>query len=185
MAQRELRLCVSRRTVVCTFASPALWACQAMANPIGMSLLFQNKGSFGIGVRRFDPDGHRGPVPGALGPGGGGAQMSFMPGDSNRPVPRFVEITWWQETLESIELQKSVEMPKGSISKEIWADFLRRQDEVRAKGLTFHRTVDLTSVITPALLAEVRSNPRGTNLKLLVLFGNGNVTIKALAEKWR
>ena len=57
--------------------------------PLGVTLLFLNVGSEPIGVKRFDPDGRRGPVPGALGRGGG-KQMAFMAGDSEHGVPQFL-----------------------------------------------------------------------------------------------
>jgi hypothetical protein len=68
-------------------------SCRVDDKPIGMSLLFQSAGR-PVGVQRFDPDGMRGPVPGAV--GGmyprGGAIMSFMPGDSKRGIPKFVDV---------------------------------------------------------------------------------------------
>lgn len=56
--------------------------------PVGMTLLFKVRA--GVVVRRFDPEGVRGPVPGAVGGmfPGGGAVMSFMPGDSGRGLPK-------------------------------------------------------------------------------------------------
>ncbi len=76
-----------------TCLSSFLTGCLADERPVGMTLLFQSAG-YPVGVARFDPDGQRGPVPGAV--GGmfpkGGAQMSFMPGDSKWGAPKFVEV---------------------------------------------------------------------------------------------
>lgn len=190
MAQGKLPVQFRRRKLAALLLSLTTLGCQAVEPPIGMSILFINQGKFGIGVRRFDPDGQKGPNPGPLGPSPvddwrGGKQMSYMPGDSNRPVPRFVEVEWWQQTAESIELKNSQQRSTSSLPDQARSDPRLRRDEVIAKGLTFQKIIDLTSVITPGLIAEVRSNPRGTNLKLLVLFTDGDVTIKASPEKWR
>jgi hypothetical protein len=103
MAQSKLRTISSIRQLMAmallatqlALLSIGLSGCAlAQSNdPVGMTLLFMNKGPYSIGVRRFDPDGLRGPTPGAVGVGGG-KQMSFMPGDSKRGVPQFVEVEW-------------------------------------------------------------------------------------------
>ena len=166
-------------------------ACQAVEQPVGMTMLFLNKGNFAIGVKRFDPDGQRGPVPGYLGAepndnrNQGGAQMSFMPGDSKRGMPQFVEVEWFQETAESKALQESVQQPQGTVTKQLWDDYLRKLEEVRERGFTYRKRIDLTPILTSVLIAQARNNPKTTNIKLVVIFKDDQVSIEAMPEKWR
>jgi hypothetical protein len=191
MAQRQLPARHSRRALILGLGPLALGlaACaQAGGNqerPVGLTLLFLNVGSESIGVKRFDPDGQRGPVPGALGAGGGGAQMTFMPGDSKRGLPRFVEVEWTQETAESKAMFERLQQPKGMVSKEAWSTYTQQLDEVYKKGLRYTRRIDLTPILTPELLARIRANPKSGNVKLTVTFNNYQVSIEAQAEKLR
>ena len=164
--------------------SSLLTACLADDGPVGMSLLFQSAGH-PVGVARFDPDGQRGPVPGAV--GGvfpkGGAQMSFMPGDSKRPIPRFVDIEW---TVESNELRLEMDRVLYSRSdkfSDAWIKDFNAFMKTRVPRYT--RRIDLTPIITPELLAKVRADRRGSLLKLIITFNNDQVDIKAEVEKWR
>lgn len=192
MAQRQLPARHSRRALILGLGPLALGlaACaQAGGNqerPVGLTLLFLNVGRDSIGVKRFDPDGQRGPVPGALGSSlTEGKQMTFMPGDSNRGVPRFVEVEWTQETAESKAMFERLQQPKGMVSKEAWSTYTQKLDEVYKKGLRYTRLIDLTPILTPELLARIRANPKSGNVKLTVTFNNDQVSIEAQAEKLR
>lgn len=166
------------------FISSFLTACLADDGPVGMSLLFQSAGREVL-VQKFDFDGQRGPVPGAV--GGvfpkGGAQMSFMPGDSKRPVPREVEVEWLVWTDEYLAWDKAFNEKPGSYmnSPEGQAEYQREW----AKNPRYTRRIDLTPIITPELLAKVRSDHHGSLLKLIITFSNDQVDIKAEVEKWR
>lgn len=166
------------------FISAFLTACLADDGPVGMSLLFQSAGREVL-VQKFDFDGQRGPVPGAV--GGvfpkGGAQMSFMPGDSKRPVPREVEVEWLVWTDEYLAWDKAFnEKPSSYMnSPEGQAKYQREW----AKNPRYTRRIDLTPVITPELIAKVRADRRGSLLKLIITFNNDKVDIKAEVEKWR
>ena len=164
--------------------SSLLTACLADDGPVGMSLLFQSAGREVL-VQKFDFDGQRGPVPGAV--GGvfpkGGAQMSFMPGDSKRPIPRFVDIEW---TVESNELRLEMDRVLYSRSdkfSDAWIKDFNAFMKTRVPRYT--RRIDLTPIITPELLAKVRADRRGSLLKLIITFNNDQVDIKAEVEKWR
>lgn len=147
---------------------------------MGMTLLFMNIGKHRIGVKRFDPDGRRGPVPGALG-GGGEAQMSFMPGDSKRGVLQFVEVGWLVTTaeIEAAQVKRNHTFEKYS---QAWIDETSR---INASTPHYTRRIDLTPILTPELLDQVRANRQNTNLKLTITFNNDQVNITAQAEKWR
>ena len=103
MAQEKLW---TRYSIIRVLAVPLLsimlTSCRADDKPIGMTLLFQSAGR-PVGVQRFDPDGMRGPVPGSVGSMSprGGKEMSFMPGDSKRGIPQFVDVAWVVPTSES------------------------------------------------------------------------------------
>jgi hypothetical protein len=157
---------------------------------MGMTLLFMNKGPYSIGVRRFDPDGLRGPTPGALGASTTeGKQMSFMPGDSKRGVPQFVEVGWTASTPASktklAEYDLLFPHKEGGLSKE---DIAQRDEFLKhaySLANTYTRRIDLTPILTPELLAQVRANRSSTNLKLTIVFEGENVTITATPEIWR
>lgn len=152
--------------------------------PVGMSLLFQSAGR-DVLVQKFDFDGQRGPVPGAV--GGmfpkGGAQMSFVPGDSKRPVPREVEVEWLIWTDEFNAWSKSLDDKSAGYvySSEGKAEYAREW----AKNPRYKQRIDLTPIVTPELLAKVRADRRGSLLKLIITFNNDQVDIKAEVEKWR
>jgi hypothetical protein len=152
--------------------------------PVGMSLLFQSAGR-DVLVQKFDFDGQRGPAPGGVGGMSprGGAQMAFMPGDSKRPVPREVEVEWLIWTDEYNAWDKAFNEKPGSYmnSPEGQAEYKREW----AKNPRYKQRIDLTPIVTPALLAKVRADRRGSLLKLIITFNNDQVDIKAEVEKWR
>ncbi|WP_211452380.1 hypothetical protein [Collimonas antrihumi] len=161
-----------------------LASCRADDKPIGMTLLFQSAGR-PVGVRRFDPDGVRGPVPGSV--GGmfprGGAQMSFMPGDSKRGMPQFVDVAWVVSTPEYEQWIKNRDSLPNSVrySPQGIAESKLEGD----KQPQYTKRIDLTPIITPELIAQVRANVQTTQLKLIITFNNDDVNIEALAYKWR
>ena len=160
---------------------PSLAGC---GGPVGMSLLFQSAGR-PVLVQKFDFDGQRGPVPGAV--GGmfpeGGAHMSFMPGDSKRPVPQEVEVEWLVWTDAYLTWDEAFNEKPGSYrySPEGRAEYQREW----AKNPRYVRRIDLTPIVTPELLAKVRADRRGSLLKLIITFNNDQVDVKAEVEKWR
>ena len=145
-----------------------------------MTLLFLNKGPYGIGVLRFDPDGLRGPTPGAVGVGRG-KQISFMPGDSKRGVPQFVDVEWSIETPEIKKLRAKRDQDFTYYSKS-WIEEIKR---INALNSNLIRRIDLAPILTPELLAKARANPGNVNLKLTVAFKGEDVTITAEPEVWR
>jgi hypothetical protein len=155
---------------------------RAVDNPVGMTLLFQSAG-MDVGVLRFDPDGRRGPLPGAV--GGmyprGGKLMAFMPGDSKHGLPKFVEVEWMVATVEYQQEREALNSRNDRYSDQ-WIIDSKRSNQ-RAPHYT--KRVDLSSIITPELVEQVRSDRQNTQLKLIITFNNGDVDIKALAYKWR
>lgn len=183
MAQGKLWFGYCCRTLTLGLMAMSLIACVHAGDnrPVGMTLLFMNAGAYSIGVTRFDPDGLRGPVPGSVG-SGGGAQMSFMPGDSQRGVPQFVEVEW---TVTSPELDawwgKNISNRPDKYSAKWNEDYKNAMSRVPR----YTRRVDLTPILTPELIAQVRANRQTTNLKLTITFDNDQVSIVAQPEKWR
>lgn len=167
-----------------TLISSLLTACLANEGPVGMTLLFQSAGR-PVLVQKLDFDGQRGPVPGAVGGMSpkSGKRMSFMPGDSKRPVPSYVDVGWLIWTDEYNAWDKAFNEKPGSYmnSPEGQAEYLREW----AKNPRYERRIDLTSIITPELLAKVHADRRGSLLKLIITFNNNQVDIKAEVEKWR
>lgn len=163
------------------------WTKDVREQPVGMTFLFLNKGHEFIVVRRFDPDGQRGPVPGGLGASQnekwGGAQMSFMPGDSQRPVPQWIEAEWVEYSAEfKVWAEREEKLPQETAyTKE------RREEYAKAWATNpvFVRRVDLTGILTPEIIARARKNPKTTNVKLKVIFKDDQVSITAENEVWR
>jgi len=161
-----------------------LSSCLANDKPIGMTLLFQSAGR-PVGVQRFDPDGMRGPVPGSVGGMSprGGAEMSFMPGDSKRGMPQFVDVAWVVPTLEADAWVKSQESLPNSIKYS--PEGIAESKRMANKQPHYNKRIDLTPIITPELVAQVRTDAQNTQLKLIITFNNEEVDIKAVAYKWR
>jgi len=156
--------------------------CWEDEKPIGMTLLFQSAG-MPVGVLRFDPDGMRGPVPGAVGGMSprGGAIMSFMPGDSKHGVPRFVDVEWMVAT-ENYRHAREVLNARSDRYSEKWIEDSKRINQEAPRHLV---RKDLTKLITRDLVEQVRTNNQNTQLRLVVTFNNDEVDIKAEAYKWR
>lgn len=183
MAEDKLRSDYRLRALIISLLTVTLAACLHISEerPVGMTLLFMNVGSSRIGVSRFDPDGRRGPVPGAVGVGGG-AQMTFMPADSKRGVPSFVEVEW---TVTDPELEawwvKNISNRTDKYTAQWKADYQVATSRVPR----YVRRIDLTPIITPELLAAVRAEHQSTQLKLTVTFNNEDLSIEAEAYRWR
>jgi hypothetical protein len=186
MAQRKLWFRTARlRAIFLATAGAVFFAsCASNAQPIGMTLSFQSAGR-PVVVKRFEPDGLRGPTPGTLGSMGpkGGKEMAFMPGDSKAGIPQFVDIEWIVPTLEYEKWSKQSQLKsRGEQYSQVGLSEYRRE---WAKNPRYIRRVDLTSIVTPALVEQVRSNARDTQLKLIITFNNDNVDIQATAYQWR
>jgi hypothetical protein len=187
MAQTELRfrhrLSIIASIVMIALLSGLLTACLVDEGPVGMSLLFQSTGDEVL-VQKFDFDGQRGPVPGVVS-ARTRKHMTFMPGDSKRGVPSYVDVGWliwtdeykaWSESIEKRpEGERYIYTPEGR------AEYQREW----AKNLRYERRIDLRPIITPELIAKVRADRRGSLLKLIITFNNDEVDIKAEVEKWR
>jgi hypothetical protein len=176
--RRTASLCAITLAVGLAF----LASCATRAQPIGMTLLFQSAGNH-VGVLRFDPDGHRGPTPGAVGSMSpkGGKEMVFMPGESQRGVPQFVDVAWMVATPEYDKDWRILERRPDKYSKG-WRATL---SEVDARTPHYEKRIDLRPVITAELVDRVRANAHNTELKLIITFNNDNVDIQAIAYQWR
>ncbi len=169
-------------TLIMGLLAMLLTACRVDDKPIGMSLLFQSAG-MPVGVLRFDPDGIRGPVPGGvrgMSPRGG-AQMSFMPGDNKRGMPKFVEIEWMVATEEYQKEREMLHSRNDRYSKQ----WMQDSDRSNERAPHYTKRIDLTPIITPELIAQVRADSQNTELKVIITFNNDDVRIEAMAEKWR
>jgi hypothetical protein len=111
----------------------------------------------------------------------GSAQMSFMGGDSQRGIPLFVDIEWTVKTPEISEAQRQ----KDIRFKEYSAEWRQETERIYAMSPMHKRRIDLTPILTPELLAQVRANRKNTQLKLKVVFTDDDVTVTASAEVWR
>ncbi len=185
MAQTKLwnRYSIFRQLILVLLIMSTI-ACRADDKPVGMTLLFQSAGR-SVVVQRFDPDGMRGPVPGAVGSMSprGGKEMSFMPGDSKRGVPAFVDVAW---VVPTIEFEKwAEERKKKSGAERYSAEGRADYDRAWAKVPNYTKRIDLINIITPELVAQVRADYKNTQLKLIITFNNDEVDIKAVAYKWR
>lgn len=167
--------------VATMFAALLGCATAQIESPMGMTLLFFNTGPHTIGVVRFDPDGELGPVPGGVGSGGGKAQMTFMPASRKAGMPKFVDVEWLVTTQEVAEAQLKRNQDYKLYSPP-WMDETTRIQSITPRH---KRHIDLTTVITPALVAQVRANKSTTNLKLVITFNGSDVSIEAMPEKWR
>ena len=108
--------------------------------------------------------------------------MSFMPGDSKRAVPQFVDVAWVER---STEFTEWIEMYERKPHDEQYTPAVRAEYRaVWARQPHHTRRVDLRPILTPELLAQVRKDYRGTQLKLIITFNNEQVDIKAEAYKW-
>ena len=187
MAAAKLQLFHFRRALILGLGVAVIAACTGFSGKepsVGMTLEFMNWGKDFLVVKRFDPDGRRGPVPGGLGPSRTeGKQMSFMPGDSQRGMPTFVDVEWaipnkeflkWADEVESKPPQDRYSKENRAISERLWK-----------ANPTYTQRVDLTPIITPELVARVRADRQNTQLKLTITFNNDQVSIRSEAYKWR
>jgi hypothetical protein len=181
MVERKLR--TDRRTTISCFLATTILTtigCASRVAEIGLSLEFYNKGSRPLATRRFDFDGKRGPIPGYLGPGGGGASMSFMPGDIKGGLPKSVEMEWIIHNEEYTNWSKNTsrEEKNSSEHREIYR-------KLWAANPHYVQRVDLTPILTPELIAKVQTDRENTQLKMIVIFRDDKVEITAKPYKWR
>lgn len=179
----ERKLWTDRRTAIsycCAAISSSLIGCAHREPGLGLSLEFYNKGSHPLATRRFDFDGKRGPIPGYLGPGGGGANMSFMPGDIKGEVPKSVEAEWVLHSEEFLAWSNNTpdderySKENREIYRKLWA-----------ANPHYVQRVDLTPTLTPELIAKVQADRENTQLKMIVIFRDDKVEITAEPYKWR
>lgn len=107
--------------------------------------------------------------------------MTFMPGDSTRPVPEFVDVEWMVATEEYDQAWENLARRSDRYSPKWMADV----DKVNADAPHYTRRINLTPILTPDLIAKVRADRRNTHLKLIITFNNETVDITAETEKWR
>lgn len=136
-------------------------------------------------VKRFDPDGIRGPTAGYISGVAPhhGAQMSFMPEDSTKPVPQFVDVTW-------ISFLPGYEAIADAYQKlplrEQWVPETEAAYKLEfKKNPVYTQRVDLTPILTPELIKKIRADRDNTQLYLTIMFNNETVSITAKAQKWR
>lgn len=181
MAKRKLW--TDRRTAIVYCGAAILsvpTGCVHREPSIGLTLEFYNRGSRPLATRRFDFDGNRGPIPGYLGPGGEGAQMSFMPGDINGGIPKSVEAEWILHSEEYTAWSKNTSREEKysneneKIYKKLWA-----------ANPHYTQRVDLAPILTQEIIRIVRADRLNTQLKMIVIFRDGNIEITANAHKWR
>ncbi|WP_227469493.1 MULTISPECIES: hypothetical protein [Delftia] len=181
MAQRKLW--TDRRAAIrycCATIPSSLIGCAHRETGFGLSLKFYNKGSRPLVTRRFYFDGKRGPIPGYLGPGGGGANMSFMPGDIKSGVPKIIEAEWILHSKEYTAWSKSTSREeKYTIENE------KIYEQLWAANPHYIQRVDLTPILTPELIAKVQADRENTQLKMIVIFRDDKVEITAEPYKWR
>ena len=113
--------------------------------------------------------------------------MSFMPGDNQQPVPRFVDVKWSVPTHATAEAVAKVKYPteQEGNREERYQTYLAALQAAYRLSPIYTRRVDLTPILTPELLAQVRKDHRNTQLKLIITFNNDQVDIKAVACKWQ
>jgi len=108
--------------------------------------------------------------------------MAFMAGDSEHGVPRFVEVEWsiWPKAVTE-EMDRTLYTRPDKFSAAWEKDY----DAYVSRIVRHTRRIDLTPIITPELVAQVRADPQSTHLKLTVTFKDDEVSLAAEAYQWR
>lgn len=109
--------------------------------------------------------------------------MTFMPGDSDRGIPRFVDVEWVVPTREYNEWIKRRDSLPNSVRYS--PEGISESTREGAKQPRYIARVDLTPIITPELIAQVRADRENTQLKVTITFNNDAVDIRAEPYKWR
>ncbi|MFN4267154.1 MAG: hypothetical protein ACK4F8_15560 [Aquabacterium sp.] len=178
-----------KKMAMAALCALALQGCAAN-DRVGLTFLFLNMGQYGIGVTRFDVDGRQLGGPGALGSDrhlltpeiGGGKQMSYMPEKGRGPsVPEEIVVEWSVATPEVVEARR-YRNARFKLYSPQWMEETARINETAPHYL---QRIDLKALLTPELINQVKSDRRGTQLKLLVKFNHDKVDVTARAEKWR
>ena len=108
--------------------------------------------------------------------------MTFMPGDGKRGVPQFVYVEWTVTNPELAAWWKENITDRTDKYSPGWkVDYQMAISRVPR----YSRSIDLTTIITPELIAAVRADHQNTQLKLTVTFNNADVSVKAEAYRWR
>ena len=110
--------------------------------------------------------------------------MSFMPSKHQSGMPKYVEVEWEEATTESEAALGKVTDLEGRISSAEWASYKQALDNAYALRSHFTRRIDLSSILTPELIAQVRANSNTTNLIVVVIFNGEDVTLLAEPEVW-
>lgn len=161
--------------------------CQRDSGLVGFTLEYRCIGDHSIGVRREQFEGQSWTYgPGALGckPRDEvtlGAQMSYMPDDRHGKMPTWVEVEWMVATPEYDRGGEKLFSRQDKYSDQWKADLAA----LNASAPRYTRRVDLTQIITPALLTKVQKNRNNTQLKLTFTFDGDRLDVKAEALKWR
>lgn len=179
----ERKLWANRRAAIKYFLATAILSiggCASRGSGIGLSLEFYNKGTRPLLVKRFDSDEKRGPVPGHLGPQGGGARMAFMPGDLKEGISNFIEVEWFLHSEEFLAWSNNTpdnerySKENREIFRKLWAT-----------NPHYVQRIELTPILTPELIAKVQADRSNTQLKMIVIFRDDKVEITAKPYKWR
>ena len=106
--------------------------------------------------------------------------MSFMPGDRKGGTPQSVEAEWilhseeysaWSNRTPNSEAYTP---ENQEIFKKLWA-----------ANPHYTQRVDLTPILTPDLIQQVRADRQNTQLKMTVIYRDDQVEITASTDKWR
>jgi hypothetical protein len=113
---------------------------------------------------------------------GGGKQMSYMPEKGRGPsVPEEIVVEWTVATPEVVEARRD-RNARFKLYSPQWMEETARINETAPH---YVQRIDLKALLTPELIDQVRSDLRGTQLKLQVKFNHDKVDVTARAEKWR
>ena len=106
--------------------------------------------------------------------------MSFMPGDRQGGVPQSVEVEWiiyspefmaWSDNVADSERYSK---KNEETYRRLWATNRR-----------YVQRVDLTTILTPDIVAKVLADRENTQLKMTVVFRDDKMDITAEPYKWR
>lgn len=177
------KLWTDRRAAIsycCAAITATLAGCAHRERGIGLSLEFYNRGTRPLATKRFDFDGEPGPMPGYLGPGGGGKQMGFMPGDMKGGIPKYVEAEWILHSEEFLAWSNNT--PDAERYSKENREIYRR---LWAANPHYVQRVDLAPILTPELIKTVQADRLNTQLRMTVIFRDDTVEITVKSYKWR
>ncbi len=97
-----------------------------------------------------------------------------MPGDSKRGIPKFVDVEW---TVTSPALEAWWKENISNRADKYSPQWNKDYEEAMSRVPRYTKRVDLTSILTPELIAQVRADRQNTQLKLIITFNNDEVDI--------